>query len=74
MPLPELEAYYRERRKARFEKDAPFGGVKLRRFLHPVLVWGMRIKHILGKQRVTILGDKRLPANRPIVYAATHIG
>ena len=36
MPLPELEAYYRERRKDSFEKDAPFGGVKLRRVFHPL--------------------------------------
>ena len=74
MPLPELEAYYRERRKERFEKDVPFGGVKLRRVLHPVLVWGMKVKHILGKQKVTILGDKRIPTERSVVYAATHIG
>ena len=74
MPLPELEAYYRERRKERFEKDAHFDGVKVRRVLHPALVWGMKVKHILGKQKVTILGDKRIPTERPAVYAATHIG
>lgn len=72
--LPELETYYRERRKERFENNEPFGGVKLRKVLHPFLVWGMKIKHILGKQKVTILGDKRLQTNCPIVYAATHIG
>lgn len=60
MPLPELEAYYRERRKERFEKALPFAGVKLRKILHPVLVWGMKGKHILDKQKVTILGDKRI--------------
>lgn len=74
MPLPELEAYYRERRRERFEKALPFAGVKLRKILHPVLVWGMKGKHILDKQKVTILGDKRIQTNRPVVYAATHIG
>ena len=74
MPLPELEAYYREQRKERFEKEAPFGGVKLRRVLHPILVWSMKVKHILGKQKITILGDRRIQTDRPIVYAATHIG
>ena len=74
MPLPDLEAYYRERRKERFEKALPFAGVKLRKIFHPVLVWGMKGKHILDKQKVTILGDKRIQTNRPVVYAATHIG
>lgn len=74
MPLPELERYYRERRKERFENNQPFGGVKLRKVLHPVLVCGMKMKHILGKQKVTILSDKRLPTDHPIIYAATHIG
>ena len=74
MPLPELEAYYQEQRKERFEKEAPFGGVKLRRVLHPILVWSMKVNHILGKQKITILGDRRIQTDRPIVYAATHIG
>ncbi len=73
MPLPELERYYRERRKERFETNAPFGGVRLRRALHPVLVCGMKIKHILGKQKITILADKRVSTKRPVVFAATHI-
>lgn len=34
----------------------------------------MKGKHILDKQKVTILGDKRIQTNRPVVYAATHIG
>lgn len=74
MPLPELKLYYRERRKERFEKNEPFGGVRLRRMLHPVLVSAMKIKHVLDKQVVTVLGDQRVPTDRPIVYAATHIG
>ena len=74
MPLGELEDYYRERRQERFEADVPFGGVRLRRLLHPVLVGGMKIKHLLGRQGVTILGDDRVPTDRPLIYAATHIG
>lgn len=74
MPLPELEAYYRKRRKDNFENDAPFGGVKVRKVLHPLLVGGMKLKHILSKQKITILGDKRMPTDLPVIYAATHIG
>ena len=28
MPLPELETYYRERRKERFEKEETFAGMR----------------------------------------------
>lgn len=74
MPLPELEDYYRERRRVRFENHEPFRGVKLRKVLHPVLVGGMKLLHLLGRQKITILADQRIPTDRPIVYAATHIG
>lgn len=74
MPLPELEIYYRERRKEHFENNEPFGGVKLRKVLHPVLVAGMKLLHLMGRQKLTILGDRRVKSNRPIIYAATHIG
>lgn len=74
MPLPELEEYYRQRRQERFENNEPFGGVKVRRALHPVLVGGMKLLHILGRQKITILGDRRVSTGRPIIYAATHIG
>lgn len=74
MPLPELERYYRERRKARFENNEPFGGVRLRKALHPVLVCGMKLLHLLGREKVTILRDQRRPTGRPLIYAATHIG
>lgn len=74
MPLPELEAYYREQRRVRFENNESFGGVKLRKLLHPVLVDGMKLLHLLGRQKITILADRRTLTDRPIVYAATHIG
>ena len=74
MPLPELEAYYRLRRKECFEADAPFRGVALRRAIHPVLVAGMKIKHRLDKQAVTLLSDRRIPTHRPVIFAGTHIG
>ncbi len=74
MPLPELEQYYRERRKDRFENNGPFCGVKLRKALHPVLVWGLKIMHLISGQKITVIGDKRIPTGRPVIFAATHIG
>lgn len=74
MPLPALEEYHRQRRKEDFEQGTLFKGIRLRKCLHPVMVYGLKLMHLLFRQRITILGDKRTPAQRPIVYAATHIG
>ena len=74
MPLPELEQYYREQRRIRFEYDEPFRGVKLRKTLHPILVCGLKLMHLVNGQKITVLGDKRTPTDRPVIFAATHIG
>lgn len=74
MSLPELEQYYREQRQLRFERNDPFRGIKIRKALHLVLVCGLKLMHIIGGQKITIIGDKRTPTNRPIIFAATHIG
>lgn len=34
----------------------------------------MRLLHILGRQKITILGDRRIPADTPLIFSATHIG
>ncbi len=74
MPLHELEAYYREQRKIDHESGRPFTGVRLRRALHPVLVLGLKVMHLFSGHRVVTLGDQRRPTDRPVIYAATHIG
>ena len=74
MPLPELGHYYQERRKERFESNAPFGGVTLRKILHPVLVCCLKLIHLVGNVKITVIGDQRTKTTRPIIYAATHIG
>lgn len=74
MPLPELEDYHRQRRKAAYEQGTLFKGIRLRRCLHPVMVYGLKLMHLLSRQKITVLGDKRTPTSRPVVYAATHIG
>lgn len=74
MPLPELEAYYRERRKERFENQELFTGVKFRKVLHPVALLLLRMMAMLTQQRITVIGDRRIPTNRPVIFASTHIG
>lgn len=74
MPLGELETYYRERRRVRFEQNAPFAGVKLRKWLHPLTLGVLRLAALATGQRITVIGDRRVPADRPVIFASTHIG
>ena len=74
MPLPELEEYYRERRKDRFENNDSFSGVNLRKIPHPLALGLLKIMAPLTHQRVTVVADNRIPTNRPVIFASTHIG
>lgn len=69
-----LEAYYRQKRKENFERNRLFRGIHFRRILHPFMIAGLQAKHFLCGQKITITGDRRVPTNRPVIYAATHIG
>ena len=74
LPIEELEQYYIKVREERFNNDTFFRGLKFRKVLHPVLLCGLYVMHILNKQKITIVGDKRIKTKKPIIYAATHIG
>lgn len=64
MPLPELEDYYRERRQERFEQNAPFRGIKIRKVLHPLALGLLKVTALLSHQGVTIIADRRIPTDR----------
>lgn len=74
MPLPELEAYYRERRQEQFEQNDSFHGVKLRKRLHPVAVLLLRMMALVTRQKITVIADRRTQTNGPVIFASTHIG
>lgn len=74
MPLPELEDYYRERRQERFEQNAPFRGIKIRKVLHPLALGLLKVTALLSHQGVTIIADRRIPTDRPVIFVSTHIG
>lgn len=74
MSLPELEVYYRQQRERDFKRNKPFRGIHWRKLLHPVLIAGLKGKHLLCRQKIKIIGDKRQRTECPVIYAATHIG
>lgn len=74
MKLEEVEKYYLELRKYEYEKGVPLKGIELRRKIHPLLLSLIKIDRLLSNEELYVVGDKRVPTNRPKIYACTHIG
>ena len=74
MPQEKLNQYYRDKRKYEYENNVPFKGIKLRSKLHKLIQGIVKINNCLEGITYRILHDKRMPTDRPIIYACTHIG
>lgn len=74
MSVPELSEYYRGERQKKYDLRVPLKGMKFRKILHPIFVCVVALDRVIKKQTFTILSDKRIKADRPAVYACTHIG
>lgn len=73
MPLPELEVYYRERRKERFEQGKELKHIRHREALYPLFALILKLDRLFRKQTITVLG-KQNKYNGQVIYACTHIG
>ena len=72
MPLPELEAYYREKRDQ--EKDKEIKHIGTKRFFSHMLRFALFINRLCEKRKYVIIDDKRIINNKARVYACTHVG
>lgn len=72
MPLPELELYYREQRKYRFERGKKLNHIQLRKAFYPLFSGFLALDRIFRKQSVTVMGRRR-NYDGPVIYACTHI-
>lgn len=70
----EINKYYRELRKYKYENNIELKGIKIRKNIHALMMIILKIDRILKKEKIIILKDKRLPHNKPVIFAATHIG
>ncbi len=71
----ELEQYYIKVREERFNNGTLFRGIKIRDMIHPLILLGLYTIHFIKGQKIKIIGDLReKPTNKPVIYAATHIG
>lgn len=73
MGVPELEIYYRELRKYRFEKGKKLKHIRLREVLYPLFVSFVALDRIFRRQTITILGNHK-KYKEQVIYACTHIG
>lgn len=73
MPLPELEVYYREQRKYRFEQGKKLSHIKLREALYPFFIRFLMMDRFFRKQTITVIGNQKKYKER-VIYACTHIG
>ena len=72
MSLPELEVYYRERRKERFEQGKQLKHIWLREKLYPLFITFLKIDRLFRRQKISILGDAP-KINGQVIFACTHI-
>ena len=74
MSLEELEQYYFNKRKEEFETGVPFQHLEARKQIQPFLLSLVKLDRLLSFESLKVIGDKRTPTDRPVIYACTHIG
>lgn len=73
MPLPDLERYYREYRKERFERGHHPKSIRLREWCYPIFRIFLAVDRKFRKQTITVIN---LPPKekKQVIFACTHIG
>jgi 1-acyl-sn-glycerol-3-phosphate acyltransferase len=73
-PIKELEQYHRDLREFEYENRLPIHGLKIRRVLHGLFIFIVKVECIFLNVSITVINDKSSATNRPVIYASTHIG
>ena len=71
MPLPELEVYYRERRKERFAQGKRLKNIQLREAFYPLFAVVLKLDRLFRKQKVTAIGNRKKDKGQ-VIFACTH--
>lgn len=72
MPLPELEAYHRAKRKERFEQGKKPKKIHIREICYPAFRLFLTVDRLFRKQTVTVLNPPPKKKGR-VILACTHI-
>lgn len=73
MPLPELERYYRERRKELYEQNIKLKNIELRKRIYPLFHIFLKVDRLFRGQSIKVLGEHK-KFSGPVIFACTHIG
>lgn len=69
----ELECYYCEQRKERFEQGTKLKHIHFRETLYPLFVKFLVLDRFFRKQKIVVLGGHKKDKGQ-VIYACTHIG
>jgi len=72
--VDEINKYYRELRKYEYDNGKELNGIGIRKNIHKLLLLILKIDRLLKKENIIILNDKRKSHDKPVIFAATHIG
>lgn len=73
IPLPDLERYYREQRKERFERGHQHKNIRLREWCYPIFRTFLVVDRQFRKQTITIINPPP-KEKKQVIFACTHIG
>ena len=76
MSIEELETYHLAWREYDYENGRIFSkwGATVRKWIHPVLYYLIKLDRRLSREKLIVLGDLRTKSDRPKIFACTHIG
>lgn len=71
----DTEAYCRNKRYEHYKNHGAYiFHLPGHSVIHCLLVFVLKIQRWSKKQKINVIADKRVPTNRPIIFAGTHIG
>jgi 1-acyl-sn-glycerol-3-phosphate acyltransferase len=73
-PIKELEQYHRDLREFEYNNGLPIRGLMIRRVLHRLFIFIIKIECVFLNVSVTVVDDKSSATDKPVIYASTHIG
>lgn len=74
MLLPELEAYYHQKRKEDYDCHSLTHDLTWRKRIHGLVLLLLKLNSIFIGHRITVLHGRHTQKNVPTIYACTHVG
>lgn len=72
--IEELSARKAAERIRAYNAGKKMRGIRLRKFAHFIIAAFLKIDQLQSKEKIEIIGDKRIPSKKPKIFACTHVG